>query len=133
MADEVRTLASSVQKSTEQIQQMIETLQNNANQAVISIDKNSEIVATGVEQAHKASKSLKEITEAVNYIYKLNNKISSSSEEYSNKASGLNKTVLKINDLSIKAALDANESTNISNELSNSASSLKAVIGRFVD
>jgi methyl-accepting chemotaxis protein len=133
VADEVRTLASSVQKSTEQIQQMIETLQNNANQAVISIDKNSEIVATGVEQAHKASKSLKEITEAVNYIYKLNNKISSSSEEYSNKASGLNKTVLKINDLSIKAALDANESTNISNELSNSASSLKAVIGRFVD
>ncbi|NIV36504.1 MAG: methyl-accepting chemotaxis protein, partial [Anaerolineae bacterium] len=58
VADEVRTLASRTQKSTHEIEQMIEQLQQGARDAVRVMDGSREYTETTVDQAHQTNQSL---------------------------------------------------------------------------
>jgi methyl-accepting chemotaxis protein len=81
VADEVRTLASRTQKSTEQIQRTIEQLQNAAREAVQKMKLSSEQAHLSVQSANQAGQSLQEITGSIAQICAMNQEIAAATDE----------------------------------------------------
>ncbi|WP_127020339.1 methyl-accepting chemotaxis protein [Rheinheimera mangrovi] len=81
VADEVRTLASRTQKSTEQIQHTIEQLQSAAREAVQKMKLSSEQADLSVQSANQAGHALKEITGSIAQICAMNQEIASATDE----------------------------------------------------
>jgi methyl-accepting chemotaxis protein len=81
VADEVRTLASRTQKSTEQIQRTIEQLQSAAREAVQKMKLSSEQANLSVQSANQAGHSLQEITGSIAQICAMNQEIASATDE----------------------------------------------------
>ena len=81
VADEVRTLASRTQKSTEQIQRTIEQLQSAAREAVDKMKLSSEQADLSVQSANQAGLSLQEITGSIAQICAMNQEIASATDE----------------------------------------------------
>jgi len=81
VADEVRTLASRTQKSTEQIQHTIEQLQSAARDAVQKMKLSSEQADLSVQSANQAGLSLQEITGSIAQICAMNQEIASATDE----------------------------------------------------
>ena len=81
VADEVRTLASRTQQSTEQIQQTIERLQTAAHQAVSVMSSGTSQAEGSVVEANKAGDSLVVIAETINRISAMNGQIASSTDD----------------------------------------------------
>ncbi len=100
VADEVRTLASRTQQSTQEIQDMIERLQAGVKNAVVAMGRGQEKVKGSVDKAESAGRSLDEINKAVATITAMNMQIASASEEQSNVAEEINKNVNTIKDIS---------------------------------
>jgi methyl-accepting chemotaxis protein len=83
VADEVRSLASRTQVSTQEIEKMIQRLQSAAQSAVSSMDGGHEIAQQSVDQVAKANTSLHTINAAVGRIKNMNTQIASAAEEQS--------------------------------------------------
>lgn len=81
VADEVRTLASRTQKSTEQIQHTIEQLQSAAREAVQKMKLSSEQADLSVQSANQAGLSLQEITGSIAQICAMNQEIAFATDE----------------------------------------------------
>jgi len=83
VADEVRTLASRTQESTQEIQNMIEVLQSGAEKAVSVMDTGKSQAANCVEQSENADKALETITHAVHEAFDRSSQIATAAEEQS--------------------------------------------------
>lgn len=68
VADEVRKLAERTAKSTQEIADMTEDIQNNANNAVTSMEQGTSQVNAGVEKARRAGNSMAEIKEGTEQV-----------------------------------------------------------------
>ena len=99
VADEVRTLASRTQKSTQEINGMIDRLQNASKQAVEVMDDSRVFAERGVQQAISAGEALQRI-------------------------SGL---VSSVSDMSLQIAQAANEQAMVTDEINRRISSVSVV------
>lgn len=97
VADEVRTLASRTQTSTQEIQKMIERLQSAAREAVHVMDAGSGQAETSVSQAARAGQSLDTIANAVSTIAGMSEQIASAAEEQSAAANEISGNIESIN------------------------------------
>ncbi len=75
VADEVRTLASRTQQSTEEIKHIIASLQDRAVNAVTSINSGKESVAQNETSIKKASMALSEVDKSVQEIIQRNEQV----------------------------------------------------------
>ena len=117
VADEVRTLASRTQQSTEEIQAMIEELQSNT-QMVVSVIKNSQkIGGESVEQSQHAGTSLDNISQLINDIHSLNTRIAESVREQTESSRELSANLDEIRSLGDHSTRSAEESLQHSREL----------------
>ena len=131
VADEVRTLASRTQKSTEEIESMIEKLQQGARNAVTAMDGSRNRAQTGVDQAAQAGKTLSSITEAVATITHMNNQIATAANEQSAVAEEINRSIVGISEVAEMSAHSAVQTATATDELSALAVELRGLVNRF--
>ncbi|MGD8567651.1 MAG: methyl-accepting chemotaxis protein [Gammaproteobacteria bacterium] len=131
VADEVRTLASRTQESTEEIQQIISQLQTDSSHAVKVMEKGRSQAQSSVAQAAEAGESLEEITKAVSTIRDMNSQIASAAEEQTARSEEVKKNVDKINNVTELSTQIAERTSTVSEHLTQLVSRLETVIGRF--
>lgn len=131
VADEVRTLASRTQSSTEEIEKMIEQLQQGARNAVKVMKDSSDRAQSGVEQAAQAGSSLSTITQAVGTISAMNLQIASAAEEQSSVAEEINRSIVSISEVAEMSAVSADKTAASTDELNALAQRLSELVRRF--
>ena len=131
VADEVRTLASRTQESTEEIEQMISRLQTGANKAVSAMGQGQSQAQAGVDKAREASEALHTISGAVATINDLNSQIASAAEEQSATTEEINRNITNIRDMAEQTESGARQASGVSEELLHLAAELQQVVGRF--
>ena len=83
VADEVRTLAQRTQSSTREIEEIITSLQSQANESVNATDRSKELAELVIHSTESTSTSLNSIADQINQISDMNNMIASASEQQS--------------------------------------------------
>ncbi|HHL45821.1 MAG TPA: HAMP domain-containing protein [Gammaproteobacteria bacterium] len=131
VADEVRTLASRTNESTQEIQTMIERLQSGTGHAVAVMSKGREQAEISVDQAAKAGQSLEVITDSITTINEMNNQISSSAGEQGGVAREINQNISVISEIGEQTSRGAQRIATASQEMAQLASQLQSLVGRF--
>ncbi len=131
VADEVRTLASRTQDSTQEIQTMIEKLQQGSRNAVKVMDEGMKQTEKTVAQAAEAGTTLESIATAVDTITSMNEQIASAAEEQSSVAEEINRNVVNVRDIAENTADNANKTAEASTTLNSVASQLQGLVAEF--
>lgn len=131
VADEVRTLASRTQDSTQEIQKVIEELQTAARSAVDVMGQSKQRAQASVEHAAQTGESLAAITERVSAITEMNRQIASAAEEQERAAYSIKENVLGIKETSETAMLSIKKVEEASLSLVDISGNLHRVTGEF--
>lgn len=131
VADEVRTLASRTQQSTQEIHDMIEQLQSGAQQAVTAMASSQDKAQQTVDQATSAGASLHTITEKVAAISQMNLQIATAAEEQSKVSDEINQNIVEISRVAEQSAEGAQQTATASGQLSQLAQQLQGLIAHF--
>ncbi|HXK57512.1 MAG TPA: methyl-accepting chemotaxis protein, partial [Gammaproteobacteria bacterium] len=131
VADEVRTLASRTQQSTEEINKMIEKLQVGSRQAVTAMGQSREKTQQAVKQALETGQSLSTITAAIERINDMSTQIASAAEEQSAVTGEISRNIVQISEMTEQTAVGAQQTSEASVELSRLANGLQALVARF--
>lgn len=131
VADEVRTLASRTQDSTQEIQNVIEKLQSAANSAVKAMADSKSRAEESVSQAGKTNDSLTSITEKVESISAMNMRIASTTEEQDQAAASILENVTGIRETSEAVLSSIQQVESASQSLAGIAATLQRVTGQF--
>ncbi|MDO6565701.1 methyl-accepting chemotaxis protein [Alteromonas sp. 1_MG-2023] len=131
VADEVRTLASRTQQSTEEIQSTIEQLQSAAHSAVEVMARGTEQATNSVETANKAGISLETITSTIGRINQMNEQIAHNTEDQRTVAVDIVRHVDEIHERTEKTAGRSGELGVMCNELADLAQHLESIAKQF--
>lgn len=131
VADEVRQLASRTQQSTQEIQNMIESLQSSARQAVDSMEAGREKADQSVSQADLAGQALEEIARAVGTITDMNTQIASAAEEQAAVTDELNRNTVNIQNLANHSSDGSQKTAAAADELASLSEGLKDSLSQF--
>ena len=131
VADEVRTLASRTQSSTQEIEKMIEQLQVQASDAVAVMNESQTRASESVGQARNAGTSLDAISSAVSTINDMNMQIATATEEQSAVTEEINNNIVNISQIAESSTEGAKQITDATNELNQLAFNLQALVSRF--
>ncbi len=131
VADEVRTLASRTQKSTEEIQATIEQLQNGVRNAVKAMEGAQIKAHAGSDSVAKVAQSLNVIAGEVGTINDMNTQIATAAEEQSAVAEEINRNITTISVIADTTSTDAQQTSQISEELVRLAAELNRLVSQF--
>ncbi len=131
VADEVRTLASRTQQSTEEIQSTIEQLQSAAHSAVEVMARGTEQASSSVETANKAGSSLETITSTIGRINQMNEQIAHNTEDQRTVAVDIVRHVDEIHQRTEQTSSRSVELGTMCNELADLAQHLESIAKQF--
>ena len=101
VADEVRSLASRTQESTEEINTMIEKLQSGAKSAVQAIESGTKDIDQSLEKAQQTNKMIDSMGIAIKSIQDLNTQIALAAEEQTSTSESINNNIDNIANISV--------------------------------
>jgi len=131
VADEVRTLASRTQESTQEIQTMIVALQSGAEKAVSVMDTGKKQAANCVEQSGEADKALETITHAVHEAYDRSTQIATAAGEQSAVAHEISTNLESIVAIAEQTTSGSQQTAASSNEVAKLAEELQQSVQEF--
>lgn len=131
VADEVRNLAQRTQKSTGEINNMIERLQKGASNAVAVMKESTAVSNMSMEKAQDAMDSLNRIVEGITSISQMTSQIATASEEQTSVTDELNASITRIADQGQDAAKSASENDVYSGYIETIGHHLKDNVSRF--
>jgi methyl-accepting chemotaxis protein len=131
VADEVRTLASRTQKSTEEINEMIAHLQKGTAQAVSTMNNGSRKASDTVELADTSAHALKKIVNSISTISEMNIQIATAAEEQSCVAQEIDRSIVRISKLSEESSDNSNQVSAATSDLKNLGAELNRIINKF--
>ncbi|MFB2680109.1 methyl-accepting chemotaxis protein [Shewanella mangrovisoli] len=131
VADEVRSLAMRTQTSTQEIANIIQTLQSRTRAIVQLMDASQKQGAESAEQAAAAGELLKLINTDVHNIMDMSTQIAAAIEEQSMVAAEVNKNVVVIRDIAEDSSRAADANASASDELKSRAEYLVSAVSHF--
>ncbi|QIT53851.1 methyl-accepting chemotaxis protein [Aquisalimonas sp. 2447] len=131
VADEVRTLASRVQTSAREIEEMIEKLQGGADEGVQVMQESRQQAEHSVTQAGEAGAALETLSTTVSEISDMNTQIASAAEEQSATADTINESITRLSDIARENAESNSQVVAANEELARLAGELREMAGRF--
>ncbi|PQZ93200.1 MULTISPECIES: methyl-accepting chemotaxis protein [Pseudomonas] len=131
VADEVRSLAHRTSISTMDIERMITYIQNGTQETVIALTDSSSQATETRKQANSANTALIGITKAVSSIDERNTLIAAACEEQALVAKEIDRSIIRIRDLSLHSAVRSNQTRAASEDLAQIAVDLKRRLDGF--
>jgi aerotaxis receptor len=131
VADEVRTLASRTQESTEEIDGMIARLQSEARRAVQAMEKAQDGAKTNAEQVGGLEENLASISLAVKSINEMNIQIATAAEEQSAVSEEVNRNIVNINSMAEQTTSASEDTSRAMQSLVNESGQLRALVHQF--
>ena len=131
VADEVRSLASKTQQSTEEIRSKIESLQSGTENAYQRMTSGQQQARDSEAQMQQVNEAFEEITQTVSDLTKMISQIATAATEQSAVAEEINRNITEVNSAAIVTNEQANEILEISNEVSNQAQDMNTIAQSF--
>lgn len=132
VADEVRTLASRTQQSTEEIQQMIEKLQKGSQDAVSAMDTSKHSAESSVQQTEETKERLLAMKDAVGTIHSMNQQIAQAVSEQHQVVGEINNNITSIRDVSQETNGRADDAARDGEKLITMSSDLRGLLTHFI-
>jgi len=131
VADEVRTLASRTQQSTEEINAMIHSLQEGTRNMVDAINRSRQLSDRNVEFAARSGDTLNAIANAVQTITDLNHQIASAAQEQAHVTSNISQGIARLDANVARGNEDASRNAEISQRIKQLSSQMQSVASQF--
>jgi methyl-accepting chemotaxis protein len=131
VADEVRSLAQRTQESAEEIEELIRGLHNGTQQVADIMDSSRNLTDNSVALTRDAGEALAAIARTVSVIQEMNPQIAAAAEQQSAVAEEINRSVLKVRDVSEQTAAASEETAAASVQLTRLSLDLQTLIGKF--
>lgn len=131
VADEVRSLATRTQQSTEEIREMITTLQAGTEAAAQTMRGSCGLASAAVEQTRSAQSSLSKISNVVSEINQMNAQIASAAVQQKTVAEDVAQNVNRIHDSTVHSATGSLQIASASQELTALADRLTQRVAIF--
>jgi methyl-accepting chemotaxis protein len=131
VADEVRSLAQRTQESTQNIQNIIEGLQQNAKDAVTVMENGQTKAEHGVSKAIAVKEVLFEIASCIGEIQSQAEEIDTATNEQVKTSEEITRNVVNIKDLADATVLQATEVADVATKQQQTTQQLSTIINRF--
>ncbi|PVZ19683.1 methyl-accepting chemotaxis protein [Pseudomonas sp. URIL14HWK12:I9] len=131
VADEVRSLANRTQQSTEEIREMISTLQSGTETAAQTMRSSCELVTQTVEKTRNAQQALARISEQVGAITHMNAQIASAAVQQTSVADDVAQNINRIHESTVQSATGSRDVASASTELTQLADRLTQKVAFF--
>ncbi|NVK54230.1 MAG: methyl-accepting chemotaxis protein [Alteromonadaceae bacterium] len=131
VADEVRTLASRTQQSTENINEMLGRLEQSVSNAVSAIEQGASEVESVVSISEQLATAFEQVNEAVNQANETIYQIAAATEEQSQVVADINTNVSNLNALGHQNQQTIEDTDGIANDVNSTVLQLGQKISRF--
>ncbi|KFZ38460.1 hypothetical protein HR45_03220 [Shewanella mangrovi] len=131
VADEVRTLAGRTEKSTQDIQKMIEALQSGVNDAVSSIQNGANLVAESVALGEETQSALQQILHSTERVNDMAVQTASATDQQANVTEDISRNLVDLADKSQQTIATVDTSRQSISAAANLGHELKLVVSKF--
>lgn len=131
VAEEVRALALRTQQATEEIQNLLQKLQTDSDNAVNAMSKGNKLSDKCVLLSNKAGDALTNIHREVTSISDATAQIATAIEQQSVVAEQVNRNIVRINDIAFSCTESSEDASLLSSEVLNKLSEQESLITQF--